>query len=184
MAYSSISHVGYALIGVAVANRIGVQSALIYLTIYLIMNLGAFACILSMKTQDQMLEKISDLAGKGKNHPLLASAFAIFFFSLAGIPPLAGFAGKFVIFKVAIDAELYLLSIIGVLTSVISAFYYLRIIKILYFDPGDEKFDQPIENGIKVITGASAILTLLFLLFPNLIFSSANIAANSLFLGM
>jgi len=183
MAYSSISHTGYALIGVAVGTEVGVQSVLVFLTIYIVMNIGTFSCILSMRVKDKMLENINDLAGLGETHPKLALSFTIFLFSLAGIPPLAGFAGKFVIFMGAISAKFYVLAIIGVLSSVISAFYYLRIVKIIYFDPSNENIEPNIERGIGIVVTISAIVTVLFLFYPTPIFTHASIAAASLLNG-
>ncbi len=131
MAYSSIGHVGYALIGLAAGDETGIRGTLIYLAIYLVMNIGTFACILCMRRGDRMVEGIDDLAGLGKTHPMLALAIVVFMFSMAGIPPLAGFFGKFYIFIAAIEAGLYALAIVGVLTSVVAAFYYLRIVQMV-----------------------------------------------------
>ena len=133
MAYSSIGHMGYALAGLATGTNSGIQSTIIYLTIYLVMNLGAFGCIFMMKRENVFYENISDLSGLSKNHPILAFGFLIILFSLAGIPPLAGFFAKFYIFMAVIESQMYALAIIGLLATVISAFYYLRIIKGMYF---------------------------------------------------
>ena len=121
MAYSSIGHVGYALIGLAAGSEEGLRGVLVYMAIYLVMNVGAFACILCMKVNDRMVENIDDLAGAAKSHPMMALGILIFMFSLAGIPPMAGFFGKFFIFMAAIDAELYTLAVIGVVSSVVGA---------------------------------------------------------------
>ena len=129
MAYSSISHMGYALAGIATGTNQGIQSTIIYLTIYLVMNLAAFGCIFMMKRENEFYENINDLSGLSKNHPVFAFSFLIILFSLAGIPPLAGFFAKFYIFLSVIEAQMYTLAIIGLLTTVISAFYYLNIIK-------------------------------------------------------
>ena len=169
MAYSSISHIGYALIGIAVGSEIGIQSVLIFLTIYIIMNIGIFSCILSMRVKDKMLENINDLAGLGETHPKLALSFTIFLFSLAGIPPLAGFAGKFVIFMAAISAKFYALAIIGVISSVVSAFYYLRIVKIIYFDKQKKPFDDNYDLGLKISLIISTILTLTYFIYPSIL---------------
>ena len=142
MAYSSIGHIGYALMGLAAGNQEGLKGVLIYLAIYLIMNVGVFACILSMKVQNRMVENISDLAGLGKTNPGMAVLLMVLMFSMAGIPPMAGFFGKFFVFMAALNAELYALAIIGAVSSVVSAFYYLRIIKIMYFDDPVEGFDN------------------------------------------
>ena len=134
MAYSSIGHMGYALAGLAPGTNAGIQSTIIYLTIYLVMNLGAFGCIFMMKRENVFYEKINDLSGLSKNHPMLALGFLIILFSLAGMPPLAGFFAKFYIFMAVIEAKMYTLAIIGLVTTVVSAFYYLSIIKVIYFD--------------------------------------------------
>jgi len=182
MAYSSIGHVGFALIGLAVGNEAGVSSVLIYLTIYVFMNIGTFACIMAMRRGERHVENINELGGLAKTHPGMAAVLAVFMFSMAGIPPLAGFFGKFYIFLAAIEAQLYTLSIIGVLASVVSAYYYLRIIKIMYFDDaGIEPLESPLPrsiSGVLAVTGA--VVVLLFLgLAPVSIWADA--AAASLF---
>jgi len=182
MAYSSIGHVGFALIGLAVGNAAGVSSVLIYLAIYVFMNIGTFACIMAMRRGERHVENINELGGLAKTHPGMAAVLAVFMFSMAGIPPLAGFFGKFYIFLAAIEAQLYTLSIIGVLASVVSAYYYLRIIKIMYFDDaGIEPLESPLPrsiSGILAVTGA--VVVLLFLgLAPISIWADA--AAASLF---
>ncbi len=181
MAYSSIGHVGYALIGLAVGDELGIRGILIYMSIYLFMNIGAFSCILCMRRSDKMVEKISDLAGLSKSHPMTALAMAIFMFSMAGIPPLAGFFGKLYIFLSAVRAEMYTLAVIGVLTSVVSAFYYLRIVKIMYFDELSESMDKPIGREITFVLTATSIIVLFFFAYPSPILSSAAAAATSLF---
>jgi len=183
MAYSSIGHVGYALIGVAVGNEAGVQGVLVYLSIYVVMNVGTFACILCMRRGERMVENINDLAGFGKSHPMLAAALTIFMFSLAGIPPLAGFFGKLVVFMAAIDAHLYGLAVIGVLASVIGAFYYLRIIRIMYFDTLEEPLDKPVDKQLSMMIGVTSLLIVLFFLHPSPVLQSAKAAAASLFAG-
>ncbi len=183
MAYSSIGHVGYALIGLAVGTEEGVRSVLIYMSIYLFMNLGAFACILCMRRADRMVEEISDLAGLSKSHPFLALAMAIFMFSMAGIPPLAGFFGKLYIFLAAIEAELYGLAIIGVLTSVVAAFYYLRIIKVMYFDDLAEPLERPIGREMGLVLGGTSLVILFFFLYPSPLLTGAQAAAAALFSG-
>src|SRR5690606_1959859 len=132
MAYSSISNIGYALVGLAPGTAGGVRSVLLYLAIYLFMTVGTFAVILCMRQRGRMVEGIDDLAGLSKTHPVLAAVMAVFMFSMAGIPPLAGFFGKLYVFLAAIEAELYTLAVIGVVTSVVAAFYYLRIVKVMY----------------------------------------------------
>jgi NADH-quinone oxidoreductase subunit N len=183
MAYSSIGHVGYALIGLAVGDAVGVRGLLIYMAIYIFMNLGAFACILCMRRGDRMVEEISDLAGLSKSHPFLALAMAIFMFSMSGIPPLAGFFGKLYIFLAAIDAGLYALAIIGILTSVVAAFYYLRIVKIMYFDDLEDALERPIRREISAVLAATSLVILLFFLYPGPLLTSAEAAAAALFGG-
>ena len=181
MAYSSIGHVGYALIGLAVGNEVGVRGVLIYMAIYLFMNLGAFACILCMRQSHRMVEDIDDLAGLSKTHPMVALAFAIFMFSMAGIPPLAGFFGKLYIFLAAIEAELYTLAVIGVLSSVVAAFYYIRIIKVMYFDDATDVLDHPIGKELGSVLLARALLSCLFFVFPGPLLNAAQVAAKALF---
>jgi NADH-quinone oxidoreductase subunit N len=183
MAYSSIGHVGYALIGLAAGGADGVRSVLIYLAIYLAMNVGAFAVILSMRQKGRALEGIEDLAGLSKTHPMMALALAIFMWSMAGIPPFAGFWSKWMVFSVAIDKGMIALSIIGVLTSVVSAFYYLRIIKVMYFDEPGEGLDRSISAPVGLVMGLATLAVLLFNLVPAGLFSSASTAAASLFGG-
>jgi NADH-quinone oxidoreductase subunit N len=183
MAYSSIGNVGYALIGLAVGDAVGVQGVLIYMSIYLFMTLGAFSCILCMRRGERMVEDIDDLAGLSKSHPLVALALAIFMFSMAGIPPLAGFFGKLYIFLAAIEAELYALAVIGVLTSVVAAFYYVRIVKIMYFDALAETLDKPIGRDIAAVLVGTSLVIVLFFVYPAPLLSSAAAAAASLFAG-
>ena len=181
MAYSSIGHVGYALIGLAVGDVVGVRGVLVYMAIYLFMNIGTFACILVMRRGGRALESIDDLKGLSKSHPAVALALGIFMFSMAGIPPLAGFFGKFYIFLAAIDAHLYTLAIIGVLSSVVGAFYYLRIIKVMYFDEVDETFDHPVPREIAAVMLLSAAVITLFFLYPAPLLGVAERAASVLF---
>jgi NADH-quinone oxidoreductase subunit N len=183
MAYSSIGHVGFALVGLSAGGADGVGAVLIYLSIYLAMNAGAFAIILSMRQKNRALEGIDDLAGLSKTHPLMALCLAILMWSMAGIPPFAGFWSKWVVFSVAIDKGLIALSIIGVLTSVVSAFYYLRIIKVMYFDEPADGLDRAIAAPVGLVMGLSTLVVLLFNLVPAGLFSSASTAAASLFGG-
>jgi NADH-quinone oxidoreductase subunit N len=183
MAYSSIGHVGYALIGLAVGNAVGVRGVLIYMAIYLFMNIGAFACILCMRRNGRMVEGIDDLAGLSKSHPMVALALAIFMFSMAGIPPLAGFFGKLYIFLAAIEAEFYGLAVIGVLSSVVSAFYYLRIVKVMYFDDLVDSFEKPVAREIGIVLAGTSLVILLFFVYPSPVLSSAAAAASALFAG-
>ena len=181
MAYSSIGHVGYALIGLASGSQEGVRGIAIYMAIYLVMNVGTFCCILSMRRQGRLVEGIGDLAGLARTQPMMAAAFAIFMFSMAGIPPLAGFFGKVYIFLAAVNEGLYTLAIIGVLTSVIGAFYYLRIIKIMYFDEPEDAFDGRMAREIGVIMTVAALFTLLFFIYPGPLETAAGAAASVLF---
>jgi len=169
MAYSTIGHMGYALAGIATGTSQGTQSTIIYLTIYLVMNLGAFGCIFMMKRENNYYENISDLSGMSKNHPILAFSFLIILFSLAGIPPLAGFFAKFYIFLAVIEVKMYTLAIIGLVTTVISAFYYLRIIKIIYFDKPKKAFDENYELGLKFSLALSSLLILVYFIYPSLL---------------
>jgi NADH-quinone oxidoreductase subunit N len=180
MAYSSIGHVGYALIGLAVGGQEGIRGVLIYMTIYLFMNLGAFACILCMRRGQQMVEGISDLAGLSRTHPMMALSLAIFMFSLAGIPPLAGFFGKLYIFLAAVEGGLYTLAIIGVLSSVVAAYYYIRIVKVMYFDQATEPLDRAFGLELRLVMLVSMAVIVLFFLYPEPVLSSASAAAASL----
>jgi NADH-quinone oxidoreductase subunit N len=181
MAYSSIGHVGYALIGVAAGTATGIRGVLVYLAIYLFMTVGAWAVILCMRRQGRALEEIADLSGLSRTHPALALALAIFMFSLAGLPPTAGFFGKLYIFLAAIDAKLTGLAVIGVVTSVVGAFYYFRIVKVMYFDEPTGAFDQPIAGELKGVLVVTALVALFFFLLPGPVIGSAEVAAASLF---
>jgi len=169
MAYSSIGHMGYALAGLATGTNSGIQSTIIYLIIYLVMNLGAFGCIFMMKRENTFFENINDLSGLSKNHPILSLSFLIILFSLAGIPPLAGFFAKFYIFMSVIESGMYTLAIIGLVTTVVSAFYYLRIIKIIYFDKPKKPFEQSYDWGLKVSMILSSILILIYFIYPSIL---------------
>ena len=169
MAYSSISHMGYALAGLATGTISGINATLIYLTIYLVMNLGAFGCIFMMKRENVYHENISELSGLYRNHPLLALSLLIIFFSLAGIPPLAGFFAKFYIFIAVIESKMYTLAIVGLVTTVISAFYYLRIIKIIYFDRPKKPFEISYDFGLKATLIVATILTLTYFIYPSVL---------------
>lgn len=183
MAYSSIGHVGYALVGLAAGTEEGTRGILIYLAIYLIMNVGTFACILCMRKGGRMVEAIDDLAGLGKSNPMLAATIVVFMFSLAGIPPLAGFFGKLYVFLAAVEAGLFVLAIIGVVTSVIGAFYYLRIIKVMYFDDPIDTLDTPIGKELTLVIATTSIIIVLFFVYPSPILGGAATAAASLFAG-
>src|SRR5690606_17799410 len=181
MAYSSIGHVGYALTGLAAGTEEGVRGILIYLAIYVAMTLGTFAVILAMRQKDRMVEGIDDLAGLARTHPGMAFMMAAFMFSLAGVPPLAGFFGKFYIFMAAINAELYTLAILGVLTSVVGSYYYLRIVKLMYFDEAAEPLARPVRGDLGVVMTVTGLFTILFFVFPAPILAAAGNAARALF---
>jgi NADH-quinone oxidoreductase subunit N len=180
MAYSSIGHVGFALVGLAAGNAEGFRGIVVYLAIYLAMTAGTFGCILLMRRRGAAVEDIEQLAGLSRNHPLIAAALAVFMFSLAGVPPLAGFFGKFYVFMAAVNAKLYALAIIGMLASVVGAYYYLRIIKIMYFDAPAEPFERQIGGGMTAILGISALFTLLFFVWPAPLLAGADAAAQAL----
>jgi NADH-quinone oxidoreductase subunit N len=181
MAYSSIGHVGYALIGLAAGTAVGVRGILIYLTIYLFMNVGTFAVILSMRRNGKMVEEIADLAGLSRTQPAMALALGIFMFSLAGIPPLAGFFAKLYIFMAAIDAGLPVLAVIGVVASVVGAYYYVRIVKLMYFDEPVGAFDRPIGIEIQTVLVIAAVVIMFFFIVPWPIVSGADAASSVLF---
>ena len=181
MAYSSIGHVGYALVGLAAGSQEGVKGALVYWVIYLAMNVGAFACILCMRRAEGMVEDIDDLKGLSRTHPIMALAMAVFMFSLAGIPPLAGFFAKFYVFVAAINEGLYALAVIGLIASVVAAFYYLRIIKVMYFDDPAEPFERPIGTEMTVVLGGAGIFTMFFFVYPAPLLATAQAAAAALF---
>jgi NADH-quinone oxidoreductase subunit N len=180
LAYSSIGHMGYALIGLAAGSPEGVQSVIIYMAIYLIMTLGSFACVLAMRRKEGQIETIADLAGLARNNGLHAFFLAVFMFSLAGIPPLAGFFAKYFIFMAAIKANLVMLAVIGVLASVVGAVYYIRIVKLMYFDEPAEHF-EPMVSEVKAVIVLAGLFVLLFALFPQPLSSLAQAAAASLF---
>ncbi|MBD1153349.1 NADH-quinone oxidoreductase subunit NuoN [Pelagibacterales bacterium SAG-MED24] len=167
IAYSSISHIGYSLAGLATGTNVGIQSSVIYITIYILMNLGLFSCLFMMKRKNEYFEDIEDLSGLSKNHPLLALSLLIILFSLAGIPPLAGFFAKFYIFKSVIEQSMYFLAIVGLLSTVVAAFYYLRIIKIMYFDKEKEKYDTDHSLWLKFSLTTSTLLILIYFIFPS-----------------
>jgi len=182
MAYSSIANVGFALVGLAVISKSGIQALLIYLAIYYLNTLGAFGIIMCLRRQGKMVEQISDLSGLSKTNPLLALAMVVFMFSLAGVPPLAGFFGKYFIFLAAVKAHMVPLAVIGVLTSVVSAFYYLRIIKVMYFDEPMQPIDPLPDWGVKFVIVVTALFMLLFTLWPAPMIDAA-LAATRSFLG-
>ncbi len=183
MAYSSIGHIGYALVGLVSGDETGVRGVLTYVAIYLFMNVATFAVILCMRRQGKSVERIDDLSGLATTQPLLAAALAICMFSMSGIPPLAGFFGKLYVFLPAIAAGYYGLAVIGVLTSVVSAFYYLRVVKIMYFDEPAPAFDQPIGTAMCIVLAGTSLFTLLFFVYPAPLLGAAAVAAAALFAG-
>ena len=180
MAYSSIGHMGFALVGLAAGTQEGVQGVLIYMAIYVAMTLGTFACILSMRRDGQMVENISDLSGLARTKPAMAFFLAMLLFSLAGIPPLAGFFAKFYVFLAAIKAGLFALAVIAVVTSVVGAYYYLTIVKIMYFEEPAKPF-EPIPIELKAVLAVTGLFNLLFFVYPGPLVAAANAAAKSLF---
>tara|TARA_B100000886_G_scaffold340275_1_gene308878 strand:+ start:634 stop:1983 length:1350 start_codon:yes stop_codon:yes gene_type:complete len=179
LAYSSIGHIGYALAGVATGSISGYQSAIVYISIYVIMNIGAFSCLYLLKKDGQYRENISDLSGISKKHPLLAISLLIILFSLAGVPPLGGFFAKFYVFVAVLEREMYALAIIGLLTTVMSAFYYLKIIKTIYFDDSLITFEVNKNRTAKISVFASCIILVTFFLYPSVL----NNLVDTLFVG-
>ena len=167
IAYSSISHMGYALAGLTTGTNEGIQSSVSYISIYLVMNLAFFSCIFMLKREDKYYESIDDLSGLSKNHPLLSFSLLIVLFSLAGIPPLAGFFAKFYVFMAVIEQSMFFLAIVGLLATVVAAFYYLRIIKVIYFDNEVEKYDTNHSFGLKLSLIITTILILIYFIYPN-----------------
>ena len=167
IAYSSIGHIGYTLAGLATGTNEGIQSSIVYISIYIIMNLALFSCLLMLKRNENYYEDIEDLSGLSKNHPLLSLSLLVILFSLAGIPPLAGFFAKFYIFKAVIEQSMYFLAVVGLLSTVVAAFYYLRIIKIIYFDEEKEKYDEDHSIWLKFSLTFSTILILFYFIFPS-----------------
>ena len=182
MAYSSIGNIGYALVGLAAGTEQGVSGLLFYMAIYVPMTLGAFAVVLAMRQKGQMVEEIADLAGLAKSQPWLAHIFAAILFSMAGIPWLAGFFAKWMVFAAAVDAGMFALAVIGVLTSVVSAYYYVRIIKVMYFDEPVGSFDR-VDGSLKLVLAGSFAVVMIGILFVNPLLTSADAAAASLFAG-
>jgi NADH-quinone oxidoreductase subunit N len=180
LAYSSIGHMGFALVGLASGSQEGAQGVIVYMMIYLISTLGAFACVLAMRRKGQHVEEISDLAGLAHNNKALAFVLSMLMFSLAGIPPLAGFFAKYFVFLAAVKSGLYALAVIGVVASVIGAYYYLLIVKVIYFDEPAEKFDA-MDGEVKWVAYASGAFVLLFVGFANYLVNLAEAAAKSLY---
>ena len=167
IAYSSIGHMGYALAGLSTGSNEGIQGSIVYITIYLFMNLAFFCCLLMLKRNDEYFETVDDLSGLSKNHPILSLSLLVILFSLAGIPPLAGFFAKFYVFKAVIEQSMYFLAIVGLLSTVIAAFYYLKIIKVIYFDEEKESYDNDHNIWLKMSLTFSTLLILLYFIFPS-----------------
>jgi NADH-quinone oxidoreductase subunit N len=180
MAYSSIGHMGFALVGLAAGTQEGAQGVLVYIAIYVAMTLGTFAIILTMKRNGQPVETIKDFAGLSRTNPIIAFFFAMFLFSLAGVPPLAGFFGKFYVFMAAIKSGLFVLAVVGVLASVVGAFYYLSIVKLMYFDEPVGKLD-PMRVELRTVLAVAGLFNVLFFVYPAPLVSAAAFAAKSLF---
>jgi NADH-quinone oxidoreductase subunit N len=181
LAYSSIGHVGYALLGLAAGTLGGIQGMLFYLAYYLITNLGMFACVAAMRRDGESVENISDLAGLSRTQPYFAFALGVLTFSLAGLPPLAGFAGKFLVFGAAMQAHLIWPAVINIVASVAGAFYYLRIIKVMYFDEPVRGFDHDVGHGTGAVMWGAGAISLFFFVVPAPLIAIAGQAAQSLF---
>lgn len=180
LAYSSIANMGYALVGLAAGTPDGVRGVMTYMAIYLATTLAAFACVLMMRRDGKLVEDISELAGLSRTNGWMAFAMSMMMFSLAGIPPLAGFWAKWYVFLAAIDAKLYVLAVIGVLTSVVGAYYYLRLVKVMYFDEPKPAFETS-DLGVRTVLLVSALFVLVLSLVPAPLFNAAEAAAKSLF---
>jgi NADH-quinone oxidoreductase subunit N len=180
MAYSSIGHMGFALVGLAAGTQEGVQGILIYMAIYVAMTLGTFACILAMRRNGEMVENIGELSGLATTQPTMAFFLALLLFSMAGIPPLAGFFAKFYVFLAAIKADLFTLAVIGMIATVVSAYYYLAIVKIMYFDEAGTAF-EPMPHQLRAVLAGAGLFNLLFFAYPGPLIEAAGAAAKSLF---
>ncbi|MDE1992918.1 MAG: NADH-quinone oxidoreductase subunit NuoN [Rhizobiaceae bacterium] len=181
MAYSSIGHMGYALVGLAAGNQTGVSGVMLYMLIYMIMTLGTFAIIMAMRRKDgRQVENVDDLAGLSTTNPFMAAVLTALMFSLAGIPPLAGFFGKYFVFVAAIQAHLYALAIIGVLASVVGAYYYLRVVKVMWFDDAKDEFART-AGSLRLVFGLSGLFVIAYVFFGGAIGGAADLAAATLF---
>jgi NADH-quinone oxidoreductase subunit N len=180
MAYSSIGHMGFALVGLAAATSEGVQGVLVYMAIYVAMTLGTFACIISMRRNEKPFEDITDLSGLARTNPAQAFVLAMLLFSLAGVPPMAGFFAKFYVFLAAVKAGMFTLAVLGVLASVVGCYYYLLIVKIMYFDDPAPAFD-PMGNALRTMVAVTGLFVILFFVYPGPLVEAAGIAAKSLF---
>tara|TARA_B110000211_G_scaffold161548_1_gene182661 strand:- start:9871 stop:11283 length:1413 start_codon:yes stop_codon:yes gene_type:complete len=174
IAYSSIGHIGFVLAGISTSTTLGYHSSISYISVYVVMNLGIFACIFSMKKDGKYCENLNDLSGISKHHPVLSIALLVILFSLAGIPPLAGFFAKFYIFIAVVESKMYTLAIVGLLSTVISAFYYLRIIKIIYFDDANKSFDKIKNLGISTTLFLSSMILITFFVYPSFLNNIVN----------
>lgn len=183
MAYSSIGHMGYALIGLAAGTAAALEAVSLYMMIYVIMTAGTFAIILSMRRGGREIESISDLAGVSKTNPMLGYAMAIFMFSMSGVPPMAGFFGKLLVFEAAVAQEMYILAVVGVLTSVVAAYYYLRIIKVMFFDDVIDEIDRDMPFSRRAVLLIATLFVLSFVFKPDLFINSTQGIANVLFTG-
>lgn len=181
LAYSSIGNMGYALVGIAAGDEVGLASVILYLFIYMFMTAGVFAVVLCLRRGNIALENISDLSGLSRTNPVLAYVMAILMFSMSGIPPLAGFFGKFFVFQAAVNAEMFELAVFGVVTSVVAAFYYLRVIKVMFFDDPIDTMDKDIAFSRRAVMMISVLFVLCFIIKPNLLVASAQSAASSIF---
>jgi NADH-quinone oxidoreductase subunit N len=181
MAYSSIGHMGYALVGLAAGSETGVSGVVLYMTIYMVMTLGTFACIMAMRRKDgENVENVDDLAGLSSTKPFMAIVLTALMFSMAGIPPLAGFFAKYFVFVAAIEAKLYALAVIGVLSSVVGAYYYLRIVKLMWFDEAKGEFAR-ISGELRLVFGLSGLFVVAYVLIGGPIGTAASAAAKSFF---
>jgi NADH-quinone oxidoreductase subunit N len=182
MAYSSIGHMGYALVGLAAGSQVGVRGVVLYMLIYMVTTLGTFACILAMRRKEEgNVEQIDDLSGLASTNPLMATILTLFMFSLAGIPPLAGFFAKYFVFLAAIESGLYALAVIGVLASVVGAYYYIRIVKVMWFDESEAGF-VPVAGELRLVMGISGLFVLGYVLVGGPLGRAADAAATALFI--
>jgi len=181
LAYSSIGNMGFALMGLAAGTAEGAGAMLFYMMIYMVMTAGTFGVLLCMRRNGVELTRISDLAGLSRHAPMMAYALALLMFSMAGIPPLAGFFGKFMVLKAAVDADLYALALLGVLASVVSAYYYLRIIKVMFFDEPAEQYDGDVPFARRAIVAVSVVLVCIFIFVPVPVMETASQAVAVLF---
>ena len=169
IAYSSIGHMGYALAGLASGTNQGIQSSVMYISIYVVMTLAFFSCLFMLRKKNIFFEKIEDLSGLSTNHPILSISLLVILFSLAGIPPLAGFFAKFYVFMAVIEQSMYFLAIVGLLSTVVATFYYLRLIKIIYFDKPKEKYETDHSIGLKITLGVTTGILILYFIYPGLL---------------